>query len=61
MVENGRKSFNNVQLFLKNDYDDFVEENGLENTDSFSDIHKEKLREFEIFNDERFHEIMYVL
>lgn len=59
MVENGLKSFKNVQLFLKNDYDDFVEENGLENTDSFNDIHKEKLREFEIFNDERFHESLY--
>lgn len=48
----------NVQLFLKNDYDDFVNENEIVN-DDFSETHRMKLKEFEVDDDDKFHEILF--
>lgn len=48
----------NVQLFLKNDYDDFVNENEIAN-DDFSETHRMKLKEFEVDDDNKFHEILF--
>ena len=46
-----------VQLFLKNDYDDFVNENEIVN--DFSETHRMKLKEFEVDDDNKFHEILF--
>ncbi|EGV66089.1 hypothetical protein CANTEDRAFT_102067 [Yamadazyma tenuis ATCC 10573] len=47
-----------IRLYLKNDLDGFQEENNL--TDyTFNDIQQLKLKEFEINNDDKFHEVLY--
>lgn len=55
-LQNNEESFDysRIQLFLKNDFDDFIEENGLEPDSSFNDLQQQKVKEFEIYNDERF-------
>ncbi|KAK6203499.1 uncharacterized protein RJT21DRAFT_119661 [Scheffersomyces amazonensis] len=47
-----------VQLFLKNDYDDFINENNIVNED-FDSIQRDKLKEFEVDDDEKFHGILF--
>lgn len=47
-----------VLLFLKNDYDDFVDENNIVNED-FDEEARAHLRPFEIDSDDRFHGTLY--
>lgn len=47
-----------IQLFLKNDYDDFVNENNIVD-DEFDDVHIQKLKEFEVDDDDKFHRILF--
>ncbi|ODV81727.1 uncharacterized protein CANTADRAFT_44830 [Suhomyces tanzawaensis NRRL Y-17324] len=49
---------NLIQLFLKNDYEDFISENDIVN-DDFSEIHRDKLKEFEVDDDSKFHEVLF--
>lgn len=47
-----------IHLYLKNDYDDFTNENEIAN-DEFSETDKLKLSEYEIIDDEKFHGILF--
>ncbi|RLV93263.1 Bud emergence protein 1 [Spathaspora sp. JA1] len=47
-----------IQLFLKNDFEDFVTENGIVNQE-FKDFHLSKLKEFEVDDDAKFHDVLY--
>lgn len=49
----------NIQLYLKNDYDDFIDENGIEESDILNEIQQIQLQALEIDNDDKFHENMY--
>ncbi|KAK6464118.1 Bud emergence mediator [Scheffersomyces coipomensis] len=58
-IESGQEfTPSDVQLFLKNDYDDFVNENNIVNED-FNAIQKSKLKEFEVDDDYKFHGILF--
>lgn len=60
-LQNNQESYDysQIQLFLKNDFDDFIEENSLEPSSRFNELQQQKLKEFEIFNDERFHASLF--
>lgn len=47
-----------IQLFLKNDFDDFGAENEVTNGE-FNDAHKSKLKEFEVDDEEKFQEVLF--
>ncbi|CAK9684489.1 unnamed protein product [Candida parapsilosis] len=51
------KTIDSIRLFLKNDYEDFVKEYGLHDVDF--NVHGSKLEEFEVNDDEKFHEVLY--
>lgn len=53
-------SNNNIRIFLKNDFDDYLFENNMNVDDQIqlSDETIERMREFEVDNDEKFHHIL---
>lgn len=51
------KTIDSIRLFLKNDYEDFVKEYGIHEVDF--NVHGAKLEEFEVDDDEKFHEVLY--
>ncbi|EGW30790.1 uncharacterized protein SPAPADRAFT_156044 [Spathaspora passalidarum NRRL Y-27907] len=52
------KSPDSIQLYLKNDFEDFINENGIVNQE-FKDHHLSKLKEFEVDDDIKFHDVLY--
>ena len=51
------KTIDSIRLFLKHDYEDFLKENGIREVDY--KVHGQKLEEFEVDDDEKFHEVLY--
>lgn len=47
-----------IRLFLKNDYDEFVEENGITSDADYNTHLREVLKEFEVDDDEKFHTVL---
>lgn len=48
-----------IRIFLKNDIDDFQQENNISDINFNNDIHELKLKEFEVDDDEKFHSVLY--
>ena len=48
-----------IQIFLKNDYDDFLEENNVETGQQLSETLKYRMKEFEVDDDEKFQRVIF--
>ncbi|CAK9441024.1 uncharacterized protein LODBEIA_P48930 [Lodderomyces beijingensis] len=52
------KNSDSIRLYLKNDYDDFTHENNIQGNVDYN-LHGARLREFEVDDDTKFHDILF--
>ncbi|KAL6451858.1 BEM1 Bud emergence protein 1 [Candida maltosa Xu316] len=53
------KTADSIHLFLKNDFEDFLNENNISNINMKNEVHLAKLQEFEVDDDEKFQSVLF--